>query len=31
MRRAAKAMDFERAAGLRDRLKYLRERELQVR
>ncbi|HYN84812.1 MAG TPA: excinuclease ABC subunit UvrB [Pyrinomonadaceae bacterium] len=30
MRAAAKAMEFERAAELRDRVKYLRERELQV-
>ncbi|HEV2707684.1 MAG TPA: excinuclease ABC subunit UvrB [Pyrinomonadaceae bacterium] len=31
MRAAARAMEFERAAELRDRIKYLRERELQVR
>jgi excinuclease ABC subunit B len=31
MRVAARAMEFERAAELRDRVKYLRERELQVR
>jgi excinuclease ABC subunit B len=31
MRFAAKEMQFERAAELRDKLKYLRERELQVR
>ncbi|MCA1594728.1 MAG: UvrB/UvrC motif-containing protein, partial [Acidobacteria bacterium] len=30
MRHAAKGMEFERAAELRDRIKYLRERELQV-
>jgi excinuclease UvrABC helicase subunit UvrB len=31
MRQAARDMKFEHAAELRDRLKYLRERELQVR
>jgi len=31
MRAAAKDMKFERAAEIRDRLKYLRERELVVR
>ncbi|HWS52797.1 MAG TPA: helicase-related protein, partial [Pyrinomonadaceae bacterium] len=30
MRAAAKAMEFERAAELRDRVKYLREREIQI-
>ncbi|HEU4594707.1 MAG TPA: excinuclease ABC subunit UvrB [Pyrinomonadaceae bacterium] len=30
MRHAAKSLEFERAAELRDRIKYLRERELQV-
>jgi excinuclease ABC subunit B len=30
MRAAAKALDFERAAELRDRVKYLREREIQI-
>jgi excinuclease ABC subunit B len=30
MRAAAKSMEFERAAELRDRIKYLRERELQM-
>ena len=30
MRHAAKQMEFERAAELRDRIKYLREREIQV-
>ena len=30
MRVAAKALDFERAAELRDRVKYLRERELSM-
>jgi excinuclease ABC subunit B len=30
MRHAAKQLDFERAAELRDRIKYLREREIQV-
>jgi len=30
MREAAKRFEFERAAELRDRIKYLRERELQV-
>ena len=30
MRAAAKRFEFERAAELRDRIKYLRERELQV-
>jgi excinuclease UvrABC nuclease subunit len=31
MRNAAKEMKFEQAAEIRDRLKYLRERELAVR
>ena len=30
MRAAARALDFERAAELRDRVKYLREREIQM-
>jgi excinuclease UvrABC nuclease subunit len=30
MRQAARNMKFEQAAELRDRLKYLREREMQV-
>ncbi len=30
MRQAAKTMQFEKAAELRDRIKYLREREMQL-
>jgi excinuclease ABC subunit B len=30
MREAAKKFEFERAAGLRDKIKYLKEREIEV-